>query len=76
MPELPEVEAARRVTDRALRGKRIERVRTADDPIVLEDGRRAVTRALSGRRVVELGRRGKHFWLVLDRGPGSCSTSA
>jgi len=36
MPELPEVEAARRVAERLARGRRIVDVWCADDPIVFE----------------------------------------
>jgi len=52
MPELPEVEAARRVAERVARGRRIVDVWCADDPIVFE--RIPATRwrrALLGRRV-------------------------
>lgn len=70
MPELPEVEHARRAVDRLARGRRLARVRCADDPIVFE-GRSApeVEAILAGRRVVDVHRRGKYFWAQLDRGP-------
>jgi formamidopyrimidine-DNA glycosylase len=70
VPELPEVEMARRLAARVATGRRIERVWCADDPIVFEGlGPARVRRALLGRRVLDVQRRGKHFWLVLDRRP-------
>src|SRR5439155_1321298 len=52
MPELPEVEAARRVAERVARGRRIVDVWCADDPIVFERVPAARwRRALLGRRV-------------------------
>lgn len=70
MPELPEVEAARRRLQRALAGRRLVRVRARDDRLVLAGTtRREVERALTGRRVRAVKRRGKHLWLELDRRP-------
>ena len=68
MPELPEVETARRLAERALRGRRIARAKAAPDPIVcsgVSPGRFAA--ALGGRRVLAVRRRGKHLFLELDR---------
>ena len=73
MPELPEVEAARRVAERVARGRRIVDVWCADDPIVFE--RIPATRwrrALLGRRVGAVKRHGKHLWFELDRRPWPC----
>jgi len=70
MPELPDVENARRFTERALKGRRIERVATVDDPIVYEGVTpRRFARALAGRRVLAVRRKGKHLWMVLDLPP-------
>jgi len=70
MPELPDVENARRFTERALKGRRIERVATVDDPIVYEGVTpRRFARALAGRRVLAVKRKGKHLWMVLDAPP-------
>jgi formamidopyrimidine-DNA glycosylase len=72
MPELPEVETVCRVMRRTLEGERIERVEVVRDPIVFSSQTpKAVERALVGRRVSAIGRRGKFFWLSLD-GPGPC----
>ena len=85
MPELPEVEAARRAAAAVAVGRRITGVTVADDPIVFEKIPPArIRRALLGRRVRTVRRHGKHFWLELDRRPwlsvhfgmaGSLSTS-
>lgn len=73
MPELPEVERARRLVDRVAAGRRIVRVACARDPIVFEDaGPVRMRRALSGRTVRRAVRRGKHLWLELDRRPWPC----
>lgn len=70
MPELPDVEAARVVLERALRGRRILSVATVDDPIVYAGVTpRRFAAALRGRRVLRTGRKGKHLWLELDRRP-------
>jgi formamidopyrimidine-DNA glycosylase len=70
VPELPEVEAARRVTAALAVGRRIVGVWCADDPIVFEGVTpRRVTAALRGRRVRAVRRHGKHFWLELDGRP-------
>jgi formamidopyrimidine-DNA glycosylase len=73
MPELPEVEAARRAAQRVAAGRRIVEVRCADDPIVFEGVSPArFRRALVGRRVRAVRRHGKHLWLELDRRPWPC----
>jgi formamidopyrimidine-DNA glycosylase len=70
VPELPEVEAARVMLERALRGRRIEAVATVDDPIVYAGVTpRRLAAALRGRRVRRARRKGKHLWLELDRRP-------
>ena len=70
MPELPEAEAARRVVQRVLVGRRIVEASALDDPIVFAgtSGRR-VAAWLRGRRVMAARRKGKHNWLELDRRP-------
>src|SRR5262245_33357792 len=70
MPELPEVETARRAAAAVARGRRIVEVIVTDDPIVFEGVSPArIRRALLGRRVRAVHRHGKHFWLELDRQP-------
>jgi formamidopyrimidine-DNA glycosylase len=73
MPELPEVDAARIAAARVAVGRRITRVRCADDPLVFEGvAPRRFRRALLGRRVRAVHRRGKHLWFELDRRPWPC----
>jgi formamidopyrimidine-DNA glycosylase len=73
MPELPEVEAARRAAQNVAAGRRIAAVWVADDPIVYEGVPPArFRRALVGRRVKAVRRHGKHLWLELDRRPWPC----
>src|SRR5215470_16344554 len=70
MPELPEVEAARRAAHAVATGRRIIGVTVADDPIVFEGVAPAhIRRVLLGRRVRAVRRHGKHFWFELDRRP-------
>jgi formamidopyrimidine-DNA glycosylase len=70
MPELPEVEAARRLAQRVAAGRRIAAVWCAADAVVLDGiGPARVRRALVGRRILAARRHGKHLWLELDRRP-------
>src|SRR5215510_665470 len=70
MPELPEVERARRIATKVAQGRRIVEARCADDPIVFEGVAPArFRRALVGRRVRGVRRHGKHLWFELDRRP-------
>jgi formamidopyrimidine-DNA glycosylase len=70
VPELPEVEEARRLAERVARGRRIVTVHCAADPIVFAGVSPArMTRALRGRRVAAVRRHGKHLWFELDRRP-------
>ncbi len=70
MPELPEVETARRLAERALGGKRLVAVAAADDRIVYEGVTpRTFIKKVTGARVECVGRRGKQMWLELDRRP-------
>jgi formamidopyrimidine-DNA glycosylase len=70
VPELPEVETARRLAARVAVGRRITAVWCAADPIVVEGATPArVVATLRGRRVRAVRRHGKHLWLELDRRP-------
>jgi formamidopyrimidine-DNA glycosylase len=74
MPELPEVETARRAAAAVAVGRRITGVAVANDPIVFEGRAPArIRRALIGRRVRAVRRHGKHFWFELDRRPWLCA---
>ena len=71
MPELPEVEAARRALQAHCVGRRIARCAVADDDkvVVAAAGRAAFERAMVGRTIVAARRRGKNLWLQLDAPP-------
>ncbi|MBX7185066.1 MAG: hypothetical protein K1Y01_07965 [Vicinamibacteria bacterium] len=70
MPELPEVEAARKTALRHLRGRRVLAARCAPDSIVLSGlSPRRVEKALQGATIEGAGRFGKHVWFELDRRP-------
>jgi len=67
MPELPEVETVRRGLEPAMLGARIISVETRRGDIRFPFPPRFRER-LAGRRVLELGRRGKHLLFRLDSG--------
>jgi formamidopyrimidine-DNA glycosylase len=70
VPELPEVELARKIAARVAVGRRIDRVICADDRIVYEGvAPSTVKRRLTGRTVLDVERKGKLLWLVLDERP-------
>lgn len=70
MPELPEVETVRRTMERALAGKRLVEVELPEDPILLEKRPAApFHETLLGSTVTGVGRKGKFWWLELDRKP-------
>ncbi|XP_062192333.1 formamidopyrimidine-DNA glycosylase-like isoform X1 [Phragmites australis] len=70
MPELPEVEAARRALEEHCVGKRIARCAAADDTKVI-DGVAPVRleAALVGKTIAAAQRKGKNLWLALDSPP-------
>jgi formamidopyrimidine-DNA glycosylase len=69
MPELPEVERARRLVERVGRGRRIVRATAARDRLLFPEGAERTAGALQGRRIVAAHRHGKWMWLELDRAP-------
>lgn len=70
MPELPEVETARRAVVKAARGRIIRKVLTVDDTIVYDGVTPAeVAKALNRRAFADMHRHGKQLWVELDRGP-------
>lgn len=69
MPELAEVEAARRLAHAVCVGRRIVEVHCADDAIVVEDGADAVRAALTDAEVTGSARWGKQMWLELGDRP-------
>lgn len=70
MPELPEVETARRTMERVLVGKKIKAVEVPPDEIVLSGfPPEAFEKTLLGAKVKGVGRKGKYWWLEIDRAP-------
>ncbi|MEM7393581.1 MAG: DNA-formamidopyrimidine glycosylase family protein, partial [Verrucomicrobiota bacterium] len=70
MPELAEVEAARRFAEHHLKGLKIDKAVTQPDTIVFPDGaEKAIPRKLKGRTVTACKRKGKHMWFELDQRP-------
>ena len=70
MPELPEVEAARKAAVRHLKGRRIVEVNCRPDAIVFSGvSPRRIKKALRGATILGAGRFGKHLWLELDQKP-------
>lgn len=71
MPELAEVETVRKHLDQVMRGQKIkEVVLDEQDRFVFAFTKPALLRkALTGAKVTGSGRKGKYFWLELDRRP-------
>jgi formamidopyrimidine-DNA glycosylase len=68
VPELPEVETVRRQLEPELVGRRIERLRVLDERLTRPESPRGVERAVRGRRVEAVERRGKYLLVRLDGG--------
>jgi formamidopyrimidine-DNA glycosylase len=68
MPELPEIEVTRREIEPLLVDRRILRVRTTRDSYFFLTRPAQLRRALTGRAVRSLGRRGKYLLARLDEG--------
>lgn len=67
MPELPDVERARKRLHERCVGHTIATVAALEDPIMFPNERGAELEALlEGRRILGTGRRGKQFWLALS----------
>lgn len=70
MPELPEVEAARRAIDDHCIGKKIKRSLIADDSKVVDGVSPSDFEAsLLGKTIVAAHRKGKNMWIQLDSPP-------
>src|SRR3954451_15708834 len=65
MPELPEVETVRRQLEPELVGKRIESASVLDERLTRPESPTALERAVSGREVTAVARRGKYLLLGL-----------
>lgn len=71
MPELPEVETVRSRVEKALKGRSIREIHAeeGDRFLFAETSFAEFRKALLGARVRGSGRKGKYFWLELDRKP-------
>ena len=70
MPELPEVETVCRIMRRALVGKKIKEVEIVKDNIIFgATPAEAIIKALEGRTVKKVGRKGKTWWIEFDKPP-------
>lgn len=68
MPELPEVETVRRVLEPQLGGEIIKDVQVGKPQIIAGMDAVEFARALQGRKITGMGRRGKFLSLILDNG--------
>jgi len=68
MPELPEVETVRRQLEPELVGKRIESATVLDERLTRPEPPVALERAVAGREVTAVARRGKYLLLGLEGG--------
>src|SRR3954464_8588598 len=68
MPELPEVETVRRQLEPELVGKRIVGAEVLDERLTRPEPPQAVERAVEGREVTAVARRGKYLLLGLEGG--------
>ncbi|CAL4900358.1 unnamed protein product [Urochloa decumbens] len=70
MPELPEVETARRALQEHCAGKRIVKCAAAEDTKVIDGvARDRLEEALVGRTIDAARRKGKNLWIELDSPP-------
>ncbi|ANM60731.1 MUTM homolog-1 [Arabidopsis thaliana] len=70
MPELPEVEAARRAIEENCLGKKIKRVIIADDNKVIHGiSPSDFQTSILGKTIISARRKGKNLWLELDSPP-------
>ena len=68
MPELPEVETVRRQLEPELVGRRIESATVLDERLTRPEPPAALERAVAGREVTAVARRGKYLLLGLEGG--------
>jgi len=65
MPELPEVEMARRFVDRSLKGRRVSSLEVLDGRMLASGSEPAMREAFLGRTVGEVCRHGKHLLIKI-----------
>jgi len=68
MPELPEVETVRRQLEPELVGKRIESASVLDERLTRPEPPSSVEKAVAGREVTAVARRGKYLLIGLEGG--------
>jgi len=68
MPELPEVEYARKIVQHVAKDHKIRRIECAEDSIVIPDFKQIPT-TFQGRTVLSVNRKGKYLWMVMKSGP-------
>src|SRR5919201_5425918 len=68
MPELPEVETVRRQLEPELVGKRIEAATVLDERLTRPEPPGSLERAVAGREVTAVARRGKYLLIGLEGG--------
>ena len=68
MPELPEVETVRRVTEPQITGRRIEAVRIVNAGVIAHPSAEEFCAALAGRTFTGMGRRGKFLLFSFAEG--------
>src|SRR5882757_3483326 len=68
MPELPEVETVRRQLEPELVGKRIESASVLDERLTRPEPPESLERAVAGREVTAVARRGKYLLVGLEGG--------
>lgn len=72
MPELPEVEAARRLVERECVGKQIQKAIVQDDEKVIQSlDPQSLASSLQNRTITSANRLGKHLWLDFSDGKES-----
>jgi formamidopyrimidine-DNA glycosylase len=71
MPELPEVEHAARCLRSWLAGRTIVRAEVEQSRVIGPSAPRTVAKALTGRHLVKLERRGKYLLFTFDKGQGA-----
>jgi formamidopyrimidine-DNA glycosylase len=71
MPELPEIETVRRRLDHSLKNQKLITVKADRNDYIFfdEDEPKEIEKALQGAIVTGTGRKGKYFWLELNRKP-------
>lgn len=68
MPELPEVEAIKRVLEPQIQGLAVEEAAVHRPEVIAHPGSGAFCQRLRGRRIQGMGRRGKYLLLLLEDG--------